>query len=81
MIIRIRLFAGLKERVGNPLVELELPAGATIADARAEFARRYPAVEPLVRRALFASDLEYVTDATPLDEHAELACIPPVSGG
>ncbi len=81
MKVHIRVFAGLKERLGGDRVELELPAGSTVAQARTALAEAFPAAAPLVRRALFATESDYLADAQPLPATGELACIPPVSGG
>lgn len=79
--IQIRVFAGLKERLGGDRVELELPADATVAQARSALAEAYPAAAPLVQRALFATESDYLADTTPVPSTGDLACIPPVSGG
>lgn len=81
MKIRLRLFAGLKQRVGAEWLDVDLPDGATAADVRGWLAQRYPEVEPIVRRALLACHLDYVPDSFPLVDNQEVACIPPVSGG
>ena len=35
MLVRVRLFAQLRERAGAPVLELDLPEGARVADALA----------------------------------------------
>jgi len=40
-----------------------------------------PNIEPLLARTLFAIDAEYVTDEMVIQKDADIACIPPVSGG
>lgn len=81
MKIQIRVFAGLKERLGGERVELDLPSDATVGQARSALAAAYPAAAPLVQRALFATESDYLTDAQTVPSTGEIACIPPVSGG
>lgn len=81
MRIRVRLFAGIKQRVGVEQLDIELPSGATAEEVRNWLSTRYPDAEPLARRALLAVQLDYVPDSYPLSENQEIACIPPVSGG
>lgn len=78
---RVRLFAGLKERFGAERVEVELSDSATVADLRAALCALNSAAEPLIRRAVFATDQDYVPDSLALRGLDELSCIPPVSGG
>ena len=76
MKVGVRLFAGLRERAGTGGRELELPAGARVADV-------WPALglgdEP--PGLLYAVNKAYSETARPLAEGDEVAVIPPVSGG
>src|ERR671938_58443 len=76
MRIRVRLYAGLRERAGRDELELDLPEGARVADALA-------AVEELARGVplVMAVNREYARPETPLSPGDELAFVPPVSGG
>jgi len=62
-------------------VELELPAGATVSDVRRGLIEKYPQLSVLVPHAAFAVNSEYADDRSELPAGAEIACIPPVSGG
>ena len=78
---KAKLFARLREQAGIAADELELPAGATVADAYAALRRSHPNLEPdrsLIRPALNRAFTEW--DAT-VQEGDEVAFIPPVSGG
>ena len=81
MKVDVKLFAGAKQAAGRASIELDLADGATIADLRRALGREFTALEPVVRRAMFSINLEYATDATIIPSDAEVACIPPVSGG
>ena len=76
MQVRIRLFAGLRERAGTGSRELELADGATLGDV-------WPALALGAEPAglLYAVNRSYADAATPLSEGDEVALIPPVSGG
>ena len=76
MQVRVRLFAGLRERAGTGSLELELAEGATVADV-------WPALalgsEP--PGLLYALNHGYVGREATLSSGDEVAVIPPVSGG
>ena len=76
MIVRVRLFAALRERAGTDRLELELPDGARVADALA-------AVDGLAEGLplVLAVNREYAARDQVLHESDELAVVPPVSGG
>ncbi len=81
MRLSIRLFAGLRERAGTELVQLEdLPESLDIAGLKRVLIERYPGWGNLeqVRGVL---DDRYVPDTTVLEEEQEVALLPPVSGG
>jgi molybdopterin synthase catalytic subunit len=74
--VRVRLFAGLRERAGLGSLELELAEGATVADV-------WPLLglgdEP--EGLLYARNRAYVDRREALASGDEVAVIPPVSGG
>jgi molybdopterin converting factor subunit 1 len=76
MLVRVRLFAVLRERAGADAVELDLPEGAVVRDALER-------VEPITTglRVVMAVNQEYADAGAPLRAGDELALIPPVSGG
>jgi molybdopterin converting factor subunit 1 len=81
MRVPVRLFAVARQRAGRPVVELDLPDGATVADLKAALAEAVPELAAILAAARFAVDSEYADDASPIRPGAELALIPPVSGG
>src|SRR3954447_13398361 len=74
MVVSVRLFAGLRERAGSERIEVELPAGATVADLLA-------AMELAPRSCVAAVNREYAGPDTPIGAGDEGALVPPVSGG
>lgn len=81
MRIDVKLFAIARQRVGAEAAQVELPPGATIGVLRQQLASDYPALAPSLSHMRFAVNGDYATDETPIHEAAEVACIPPVSGG
>ena len=81
MSLTVLLFAGLREAVGSDAVAVELPAGATVADLRGRLAAGCPAAAPLLARSRVAVNQEFAPDDRPIPAGAEVAVIPPVSGG
>ena len=81
MKIQVRLFAAARQLCDASAVEVELPAGSTIGQLRAALAQQYPALAPLAPHLMFAAASQYVGDRVTLAADAEIACIPPVSGG
>lgn len=81
MTITVKLFAGLRREAGTDELALEVPDGATVADALAALrAGPLPWLPPRETFAV-AVDREYAADETPLAPGGELALVPPVSGG
>jgi MoaE-MoaD fusion protein len=76
VVVRVRLFAMLRQRAGKDALELELPDGARVADALA-------AVDDLAGGLplVLAVNREYAAPEQVLHPDDELALIPPVSGG
>lgn len=81
MKLRVKLFAVARELVGQPEVELELAANATVADVRREIVRRYPPLESILKHARWAVDAEFANEQDAVNSSSEVALIPPVSGG
>jgi molybdopterin synthase catalytic subunit len=82
MRVSVRLFAVLRERAGSDSLEIDVPDGATVAEAM-EALRSEPGMEePLERMAVaMAVNREYADPGTRLAPGDELALVPPVSGG
>ena len=79
--VSVRLFAALRERAGTDQLLLEdLPDDLDVAGLKRELERRHPELGELgyVRGVL---GTRYVDDATPVGDAAEVAFLPPVSGG
>ncbi len=81
MNVAVKLFAVARQRIGSSTIEVELPAGATVAKLRSALAEQFPPLADILPHTRIAVSNEYVTDTTTITTTTEIALIPPVSGG
>lgn len=81
MRVCVKLFAAVRDIVGDEQVELEVSDAADVAEVRAAMVDSWPQLEPYARFLNFAVNQTYATAATRVAAQDEIACIPPVSGG
>jgi molybdopterin synthase catalytic subunit len=81
MRVTILYFAAARERAGTSSDALEVPEGATAADALAAACARHPALTAVAGKLRLAVDQEFAATDRKLREGSEIALIPPVSGG
>jgi len=81
MIVRVFLFAALRERAGAREVAVEAPAGITVGVLRGLIAAAHPVLAPLLPNAALAINESYATDEFVIQPGDAVALIPPVSGG
>jgi molybdopterin converting factor subunit 1 len=81
MKINVLLFATARQATGKDHFELELPQGATVADAKRALAEQLPSLAPRLPSCAIAVELEIAKENQPLHANCELAVLPPVSGG
>jgi molybdopterin synthase catalytic subunit len=81
MKIRLLAFASAGDALGGSEMEVEMPPGARVADLRSWLDSRYPKLLPLWPRLAVAVDGTIGGDDRELAEGAEVALLPPVSGG
>jgi molybdopterin converting factor subunit 1 len=79
--VRVRLFAIQRELVGSRELPVELGDSATVEDAWAAVAARFPVLAPGRPSVRFARNGDYAEPTTTLADGDEVAFIPPVSGG
>ncbi len=79
--VRVRLFAGLHQLIGEREIEMILPDGATVAVLQDTLGAQHPVVEALLPTLVCAIDEEYVESSQVLSDGDRVALIPPVSGG
>ncbi len=81
MTVRVRLFARARDLAGADAVTVRLSPDATVAELRRQLAAEYPALAGLLGRCAVAVNGEFAEDALALPLSAEVALLPPVSGG
>jgi molybdopterin converting factor small subunit len=78
--LRVSLFAGMAAAIGSRSVELPWEGG-TASTLRSRLAADFPSIAPLLERSAVAIGDGYVSDDSPVPCGADVAIIPPVSGG
>jgi MoaE-MoaD fusion protein len=81
MKIHLLAFASAGDALGASEMELEMPDGSRVADLRTRLDREHPGIVPLWPRLAVAVDGRVVSPEEPLRDGAEVALLPPVSGG
>jgi molybdopterin converting factor subunit 1 len=77
--VKVRFFAGPREKLGIGELEQELPVGATVQTLVDTLAGVYPDFGSF--RLKYAVNSAYVSLDAALHDGDEVACIPPVGGG
>ncbi len=81
MKIRLLAFASASDALGSDELEIELPAGSDLTSLKQLLEARAPGLVPLWPRLAIAIDGAVVGADHPLRDGAEVALLPPVSGG
>ena len=81
MKLTLLLFATLKDAAPDGQLEVEVPAGATVAQVWQAAVERAPQLQKWRRHARVAVNQSYASDDDIVPANAEIALIPPVSGG
>jgi molybdopterin synthase catalytic subunit len=81
MRIRLLAFASAGDALGANELELEMPEGSRVGDLRERLDAGHPKLRALWPRLAVAVDGRVVTADEPLTAGAEVALLPPVSGG
>jgi molybdopterin converting factor small subunit len=79
--VRCRLFARYAEVTGEEVVEVEVPAPATVADAIAALRGRLTEGHRIPERPLVARNRAHALYSDPVADGDELALLPPLAGG
>jgi molybdopterin converting factor subunit 1 len=80
MQVTIKLFAMLKEQLGEEIV-LDVPEPATVRGLLERFGQAYPQFRAALPSLNVAVDHTYVRGDVPIGPGQEVAIFPPVSGG
>jgi molybdopterin converting factor subunit 1 len=78
--VTVQLFAGMAELAGRRQIRIQ-PQPATVAGIRASLIAAMPEIESLLERSMVAVNGRYAESDEAVEVTAEVAVIPPVSGG
>jgi len=81
MQVRVLLFAGARDAFGTDEVLARIPLDGTTADLIRHLEDAYPKTVEFLRTCRVAVNQEFATPDHVIPEGAEVALIPPVSGG
>ncbi len=79
--VRLLAFAGARDVLGVPEIDLPISAPCSAAELLAEVCRRYPALQPWRASLRIAVNGTYAQADDPVAFGDEVALIPPVAGG
>lgn len=80
-IVKIRLFARLRDAFGKDTIEISVVQCRTVKDLRGQIALLEPEIASLLSRSQVAVNGELAKDDVIVDPRDEIAILPPVSGG
>lgn len=81
MIVKLLLFAAVRDMVGQDSLELSLETDSTVGQLRALLCADYPEAESLIEKSAVSVNHNYADDSATIPDQAEVGIIPPVSGG
>lgn len=81
MQVHVRLFARARDLAGCEQLTLEVPPGISLGELRRLLATVCPALAPLVPHCALALGEDFAADTQTLTAEADIALLPPVSGG
>jgi molybdopterin converting factor subunit 1 len=79
--MNVLLFARARALIGADRIEIEMAQPATVGDLRRRLVQQYPHLAGLLEKSAFAINDEFAEDAAKIPSGAEVALLPPVSGG
>jgi molybdopterin converting factor subunit 1 len=77
----VLLFARARDLAGSDRLEVALPDGGTVAQLRYALAQQCPALASLLEKSALAVNGEFAQETDVVAVDAEVALLPPVSGG
>lgn len=81
MTVKTLFFASYRDLAGVSELDVELPAGATVADLIAQVSVAQPGLAALPQAVAVAVNRQYASHDAALADQDEVAFIPPVAGG
>ncbi len=81
MQVRLLAFASAAQKIGAAARDWHLPGELSVRELRLRLAVDFPALAPLLPRIAIAVEGRIADSATVVRDGAEVALLPPVSGG
>ena len=81
MIVKLVLFAAVRDIVGQGSLEMQLENDTTVAELRGRLCADYPDAKSLIEKSAISVNHSYALDSTTIPDQSEVGVIPPVSGG
>jgi molybdopterin converting factor subunit 1 len=79
--IKVRLFANLRELVGEREITITVPGGITVSNLNNEILKKYPQLKSFSNKFVTSVNCKITTGDTIITSSDEIALLPPVSGG
>jgi len=79
--VQVYFFSTIRARVGEKIIQVELPPGSRVRDLKREIARRYPEAAETIAGMLASVNKVFSDDSTEIPDQAEVAFFPYVTGG
>jgi molybdopterin converting factor subunit 1 len=79
--IKVKLFAILRERVGESEITITAPTGITVNHLNSEILKKYPQLKSFSNKFVTSVNCKVTTGDTIISSKDEIALLPPVSGG
>jgi molybdopterin converting factor subunit 1 len=79
--IKVRLFAILREMVGETEITITVPTGSTVSYLNNEISKKYPQLKSFSNKFVTSVNCKVTTGDTIITSKDEIALLPPVSGG
>ncbi len=67
--------------MGKSVFQVELRPGVTVGELRRRLETEHPTLKPLLEKSALAINDEFADDSSVIPMNAEVALLPPVSGG
>jgi molybdopterin converting factor small subunit len=79
--VKVLLFATIRSIIGQKKLEIELPEGSTVRDLKNRITEIYPHAGQAMESMLTSVNRIFSDDDTCLNDQAEIAFFPHISGG
>ena len=79
--LKVRLFAILRDVVGEGEIAITVPTGATVSYLENEIVKKYPQLKSFSTRFVTSVNCKVTSGDTIISSSDEIALLPPVSGG